>query len=262
VEAVQQVTGPVLVIATLVVFVIEGLIPLAHDETASRTTHALRNIGGGLAAFVVFAALGPALVLLAVGLEAHDVGLLHLSGLPSTAQVVAGVVLFDLVDYWRHRAAHAIPVLWRLHRVHHSDPAMDVTTWLRVHPAELPAIALFHAAGIALFGIGPLAVVIRALVNVCTQILQHANVRLPLALDRGLSWFTPTPRVHRVHHARDQEQTDSNFGLNWTVWDRLFGTFRQPGDAAAIRTGLDGSDGPEHQTVTGLYASPFRDFAP
>ena len=158
--------------------------------------------------------------------EARGWGLLNTFERPFAAAVVVSVVTLDLAIYLQHVMVHAVPVLWRLHRMHHADLDIDVTTGARFHPLEIILSMAIKMAVVA--GLGPPAVavlVFEVLLNV-TSMFNHANVRLPLALDRVLRWFVVTPDMHRVHHSVIADETNSNFGFNLPWWDRLLGTYR------------------------------------
>src|SRR5262249_17793318 len=156
----------------------------------------------------------------------------------------------------RHRISHRIPLLWRLHRVHHTDVQVDVTTSLRSHPLEQALRPLFDAAAVLLVGIGPLTLAVHALLQIATLLFQHANIALPARLDRFIALLTPTPAYHVVHHSRRPLQTDSNYGACFTIWDRLFGTL-QPG-TPDIRLGLDGFDAARDRSLAAMLANPWR----
>jgi sterol desaturase/sphingolipid hydroxylase (fatty acid hydroxylase superfamily) len=214
-----------------------------------------RNLAISALGFVV-GGLG-ALLLLACAamIETHPWGLFRLQ-LPGWLMVVSGIVLLDLADYWRHRVSHAVPLLWRLHRVHHSDPQMDVTTSLRSHPIEAALRPLFLGAAILVFGIPMLAVLVHPVVQLPVLIFQHANLRLPERVERMLAWLIATPAMHVVHHSRWMPETNSNYATFLTIWDRLFASFRPPVPPAGI--GLDGSDDDFSQSIVGLLAEPWR----
>lgn len=144
---------------------------------------------------------------------------------PVTA-VVASVVAMDFIIYLQHIMVHAVPVLWRLHRVHHADLDFDVTTGARFHPIEIILSMLIKFATIAVLGPPVVAVVIFEVVLNATAMFNHSNVRLPLGLDRILRWIVVTPDMHRVHHSVEDDEANSNFGFNLPWWDRLFGTYR------------------------------------
>ncbi len=153
-------------------------------------------------------------------------GLFHLLAVPSWFAVPASVVLLDAVIYLQHVAFHGVPLLWRLHRVHHADLDIDVTTGSRFHPIEIVLSMLVKAAAILVLGSPATAVVIFEVLLNASAMFNHGNIRLPLALDRVLRWLLVTPDMHRVHHSVDVAETNSNFGFNLPWWDRLFGTYR------------------------------------
>ncbi len=153
-------------------------------------------------------------------------GLLHRAGLPGWAALVVSVLVLDLAIYLQHVMFHAVPALWRLHRVHHADLEFDVTTGARFHPIEIVLSMLIKFAVIVVIGPPVAAVIVFEVLLSATALFNHANARLPLALDRVLRWLVVTPDMHRVHHSWVERETNSNFGFNLPWWDRLFGTYR------------------------------------
>ncbi|RFC37752.1 MAG: Sterol desaturase/sphingolipid hydroxylase, fatty acid hydroxylase superfamily [Candidatus Nitrotoga sp. SPKER] len=153
-------------------------------------------------------------------------GLLNYFILPSWVVVLVSIVLLDLVIYLQHVMFHAVPLLWRLHRVHHADLDIDVTTGIRFHPIEI--ILSMHIKAVVILVLGPpvLAVVIFEVLLNATSLFNHGNVRMPPTLDRVLRLLLVTPDMHRVHHSVEEDETNSNFAFNLSVWDRLFGTYR------------------------------------
>ena len=146
---------------------------------------------------------------------------------PSAWLAIPGaVLLLDLTIYGQHVMLHAVPLLWRLHRMHHADLEFDVTTGLRFHPGEIVVSMLIKLAAVLVLGPTPIAVLIFEVMLNATSMFNHGNVRLPTRLDRVLRLFVVTPDMHRVHHSIDRRETDSNFGFNVPWWDRLFGTYR------------------------------------
>ena len=163
-------------------------------------------------------------------------GLFNLVALPGWIEFAAAIVLLDLALYAQHWATHRVPILWRLHKVHHSDPDFDVTTAARFHPFEIALSMLWKMACVALLGAGALAVfAFEALFNAAT-IFTHANVSLPPALDRAARLLMVTPDMHRIHHSTVRRETDSNYGTMLSGWDRLFRTYT--GEAEAGQDGL------------------------
>ena len=176
------------------------------------------------------AVLRLAFPMLAVGLailaEQRGWGLFNLLAVPGWLAFVASVVILDLAIYGQHVVFHAVPVLWRLHRMHHADLDFDVTTALRFHPVEIVLSMAVKLAVVAALGPPALAVLVFEVLLNATALFSHSNVRLPAGLDRVLRWGIVTPDMHRVHHSIDRVETDSNYGFNLSVWDRLFRTYR------------------------------------
>lgn len=224
-----------------------------------RTRHALKNLSLGLLNAAVTG-------LVFVGIwwttaawaERHAFGVLHWAPLPAWARWIAAVLLFDAWMYWWHRMNHRVPFLWRFHRTHHSDPRMDVTTANRFHLGEIVLSSVLRVPVIAVLGLQLWELAIYELAMFTVVQLHHANVALPAGLDRGLRVLIVTPFMHKVHHSRWQPETDSNYSSLFSFWDRLFGSFRLNDNPRAIRFGLEEFDAPEHQSLTGLLATPLR----
>jgi sterol desaturase/sphingolipid hydroxylase (fatty acid hydroxylase superfamily) len=153
-------------------------------------------------------------------------GLFNYFEVPFWLAVVASVLILDFFIWLQHVMVHAIPLLWRLHRVHHADLDFDVTTGARFHTLEILLSMAIKFAVILLLGPPVVAVVIFEVLLNATSMFNHSNVRMPLGLDRVLRWFVVTPDMHRVHHSTEDDETNSNFGFNLPWWDRLFGTYR------------------------------------
>ncbi len=167
-----------------------------------------------------------AAVAAAIWAEARGWGLFNLLALPAWLEIVLAVVILDLAIYGQHVASHKIPILWRLHKVHHSDVDFDVTTAIRFHPIEIALSMLYKIVLVLILGPLPVAVVIfEVILNGCAM-FNHSNIALPKGLDRLLRLFLVTPDMHRVHHSAIHRETDSNYGFNLSWWDRLFGTYR------------------------------------
>jgi sterol desaturase/sphingolipid hydroxylase (fatty acid hydroxylase superfamily) len=168
-----------------------------------------------------------------MALMAHEQGwgLLNNVALPGWLAVALAVIALDLVIYLQHVLFHAVPLLWRLHMVHHADLDFDVTTGLRFHTIEIVLSMGVKMAAVAVLGASALAVVIFEVLLNATSMFNHANVRLPAGLDRLLRLFVVTPDMHRVHHSVIVRETNSNFGFNLPWWDYLFGTYRAQPEA-------------------------------
>ncbi|MER2583689.1 MAG: sterol desaturase family protein [Candidatus Competibacter sp.] len=200
---------------------------------------------------------------LAVGMaelaENRSWGLFHGLNAPFWLAFVATLLLLDLTIYAQHVAFHKIPLLWRLHRMHHTDLDFDVTTALRFHPLEIALSMLLKLAVVVLLGAPPVAVMLFEVILNATALFNHGNVRLSRKLDRALRWVLVTPDMHRVHHSIHREETDSNFGFNLPWWDRLFGTYRdQPRDGhVGMTIGLEYFRDWRATRLDGLLLQPF-----
>jgi sterol desaturase/sphingolipid hydroxylase (fatty acid hydroxylase superfamily) len=201
-----------------------------------------------------------AVVAVAVAGEAHGWGLLSAVSLPAWLGFAIGVVLLDLVIYFQHVAFHAVPTLWRLHRVHHADQDFDITTGTRFHPIEILVSTLIKCAAVAAIGASPVAVLVFEILLNATAMFNHANASLPRAVDRWVRWLVVTPDMHRVHHSVLYDETSSNFGFNLPWWDRLFGTYRGEPRLGhdAMTVGVDAFRSAEDLRLDRLLIQPFR----
>ncbi len=187
-------------------------------------------------------------------------GLLHFYSAPFPLAVIVAVIAMDLVIYLQHVMVHAVPMLWRLHRVHHADLDYDVTTGARFHPIEIILSMLIKFATIVLLGAPVMAVVIFEVVLNGMAMFNHGNVGLPKALDQVLRWFFVTPDMHRVHHSVEDDEANSNFGFNLSWWDRLMGTYRDQPRAGhqGMTIGIHKYRDPKQvDQLPGMLALPF-----
>ena len=157
----------------------------------------------------------------------HGIGLFHYLSLRLSLAALLGFLVLDLIIYAQHIVFHRVPWLWRLHRMHHADLDIDVTTGLRFHPFEILISLGIKIAAVLAFGIPPVAVFVFEVVLNASSMFNHSNVSMPPRLDRILRLVLVTPDMHRVHHSVVRAETDSNFGFNLPWWDRLFGTYRR-----------------------------------
>ena len=175
--------------------------------------------------------------------------------------VPLAVIAMDFVIWLQHVMVHAVPLLWRLHQVHHADPDYDLTTGARFHPFEIALSMLIKFATITVLGPPVVAVVIFEVMLNATAMFNHGNIRLPAGIDRVLRLFVVTPDMHRVHHSVEDDETNSNFGFNLTWWDRLFGTYRDQPRAGHIGMTIgirDHRDPREVARLDGMLLLPFR----
>jgi sterol desaturase/sphingolipid hydroxylase (fatty acid hydroxylase superfamily) len=227
----------------------------------SRPRRWLTNWGmSALDAVMVRLIFGAAAVGAAMDAEARGIGLFHATGWPVWLEGLIVFVLLDLAIWAQHVASHKIPLLWRLHRVHHADRDIDVTTGIRFHPGEIAfsmvlKIGLVYALGAPVWAVIAFEVVLNG-----AAMFNHGNLRLPPRLDRALRTVIVTPDMHRVHHSVIRAEHDSNYGFNFSVWDRLFGTYTaQPRDGHdGMTIGLaDHQDGAPSRLLWAL-GFPFR----
>ncbi len=217
------------------VFAIMALWEIVSPRRTLTTSKALRwvnNLGLVFLNSFVLRLLFPAAAAgVAVFAQHQGWGLLNYYQLPILFSAIFAVIVMDFVIYVQHVMVHAIPLLWRFHRVHHADLDYDVTTGARFHTLEIILSMLIKFATILLLGPSVVAVIIFEVVLNATAMFNHGNVKLPSALDGVLRWFLVTPDMHRVHHSVEDNETNSNFGFSLPWWDRLFGTYRaQPRD--------------------------------
>ena len=186
----------------------------------------LTNIAIIIVDSVALRLMGPVVAIAAASYAAENgIGLFNWTSLPGWLEFLLALVIFDLAIYAQHVISHKIPLLWALHKVHHADRDIDVTTAVRFHPVEIILSMLYKSALVLLLGPSVLAVFVFALLLNLFAMFNHANLRLPLSVDGVLRLFVVTPDMHRVHHSTVKTETDSNFGFSIALWDRLFGTY-------------------------------------
>ena len=188
-------------------------------------------------------------------------GLLNLAGLPSWAAVVIGVIALDFVIYIQHYVFHYVPAFWRLHRMHHADLDIDVTTGVRFHPLEILLSLAIKMAAVVVLGVPALAVLVFEVLLNATSMFNHSNVALPPRIERIARWIVVTSQMHQVHHSIVRAETNSNFGFNLPWWDRLFGTYRAKPVAGeqGVVIGLPIFRDVAELRIMRLLTQPFRD---
>jgi len=225
----------------------------------------LTNISiGGIDSFLIRLLGFVSIPIVAVGaaLFAEDVGfgLFHLIQLPGWLEVIVAFVILDFAIYLQHVASHKIPILWNVHQVHHSDTHIDVTTAVRFHPIEIGLSMLYKVIWVFVFGIDVFAVLLFEISLNGFAMFNHANVALPKGLDRILRLIIVTPDMHRVHHSIKTNETDSNYGFNLAIWDRMFKTYiPQPKDGhTKMLIGLSSYRGANPSKFLWSISLPFR----
>jgi sterol desaturase/sphingolipid hydroxylase (fatty acid hydroxylase superfamily) len=198
-----------------------------RELTVSKAMRWFSNIGIVVLNTIVLRLLFPAAAVgVAFFAQEQGWGLLNYYQVPLLPAIVLSVVAMDFVIYLQHVMVHAVPALWRLHRVHHADLDYDLTTGARFHPIEIVLSMLIKFATIAVLGPPVVAVVIFEVILNAMAMFNHGNIRLPKTIDNVLRWLVVTPDMHRVHHSVEDDEANSNFGFNLSWWDRLFGTYR------------------------------------
>lgn len=199
-------------------------------------------------------------VVLAMQVDARGGGLFGALDWPLWLEIVLAVLIFDAAIYWQHRLLHTIAWLWPLHRVHHSDTAFDVTTGVRFHPLEIALSMAIKLGLVLLLGPHPAAVVIFEILLSASSLFTHADFAFPPRLDRALRWVAVTPSMHRIHHSLRREETDSNYGFNLSLWDRVFGSYRaRPAQSEfSMPIGLPPWRDPAALGLWALLLQPFR----
>ncbi|MFN2350149.1 MAG: sterol desaturase family protein [Thioalkalivibrio sp.] len=219
------------------------------------------NLGIVVINTVVLRLLFPAAAVgMALFAQSAGWGIFNTFQIPFWFAVIVSVLVLDFMIWLQHVMVHAVPALWRLHRVHHADLDFDVTTGLRFHPLEIILSMVIKFGVIALLGAPVLAVILFEILLNATSMFNHSNLRLPLGLDRVLRWFVVTPDMHRVHHSVDDDETNSNFGFNLPWWDRLFGTYKaQPREGhEAMTIGISTFRDPRQcDGLKGMLLMPF-----
>ncbi len=222
-----------------------------------RLRHGFRNILLGMLNAGVTALAFVALWWWAATLSAtYGIGLLHWLTLPTWAEWLIAILLFDAWTYYWHRINHRYPFLWRFHRVHHSDPHMDVTTASRFHIGEIAMSSILRIPLIILLGASTEQLALYELLMFAVVQFHHANISVSAKWDRMLRLFIVTPYMHKVHHSRWQPETDSNYSSLLSIWDRLFHSFRINEKPETIRLGLDEFNRPADQTIPGMLNTP------
>ena len=243
--------------ALAVASLIEVIVPLRQQS---------RDSNGRLATnlWLLAITLGVAMLLnftLAVGaayVAASGSGLLQLLGLSAISSFVITLLVLDGATYLVHRLLHQIPLLWRVHLVHHIDASVDATTAFRQHPIEGVLRFTFIAVTAWTLGAPPAAVALYRLLGALNSVLEHSNIRVPRVLDRVLVWLWVTPDMHKVHHSRERAETDSNYANLFSFFDRVFRTFTSSTRGPFVRYGIRGYDAREHQSIGAVLSLPFQ----
>ncbi|HYC57603.1 MAG TPA: sterol desaturase family protein [Candidatus Binatia bacterium] len=245
-----------IVLAMAVIAGLEAILPL-RERTQWNRAHLRPNLTLMAITFATNVFFNTALVTMLAWMEAEGVGLANWLRLGVVPTLIVTVVGLEFAWYLTHVSMHRFETLWRFHRVHHSDLALDVTTTIRQHPGEGVIRYAFLAAFALVLGATPAAFVVYRVWSALNGLLEHANIRLPLWLDQAMALVSVSPNYHKVHHSRHVAETDSNYGNILSVFDRLFATYTPAARGLHIEYGLAGHDGAAIQTTRGLLSLPF-----
>jgi sterol desaturase/sphingolipid hydroxylase (fatty acid hydroxylase superfamily) len=241
----------------LVLILLETLLPLFRDRR-QRLRHGARNVGIMIFNTILLSLLFSTVYgLVYVYSAEREFGLFYHLPAPLFVRVALLILIFDAWMYVWHRMNHEIPFLWRFHRMHHTDPEMDVTTALRFHPLELIFSSILRVGWIIALGMRPFDILLYETIMLPIIYFHHSNFYLPAKIDRLLRAVIVTPLMHWVHHSDIIKETNSNYGTIFSWWDRLGRTFRLRSDPRTIRYGLENVQSPHWQTIWGMLKTPF-----
>jgi sterol desaturase/sphingolipid hydroxylase (fatty acid hydroxylase superfamily) len=232
----QAARAAAFVVAILVAALLQRLAPHARLRGSWRVNGALWLVD----AVVIGAVCGACAFTASRWAARTGFGLLNQAALPAWTAIPATLLLLDLVSYGWHRANHRVPFLWRLHRVHHSDPTFTISTAVRFHPGELLLSLPVRVAAVLLVGAPVEAVLVFEAVFAFANLIEHGDIDAPRGFERLLGRLLVTPALHRRHHTREGAARNSNYGTIFSAWDRLFGTYTHSDSATRIETGLPG----------------------
>ncbi len=261
----EKVTVPVLIVergviafgGLILLLLLESVQPFRRGVESRWRRYAINLFIAGSNALLLSVVLGGVIIAGYHSLELRRVGIFHRLGISSWWNMLLTVVLLDGMIYLWHRAYHRVPFMWRMHRAHHSDLDLDVTTSGRFHLTEMVLSAAFRFGVIALLGANVASVIVFEVVFGMSNQLEHANLRLPPPIEMWLRWIIVTPDMHRVHHSQAVAETNSNYSTIFSFWDRFFGTYRLRTDQEAIVIGLPEYRRPEDVALGRVLAIPF-----
>jgi len=249
-------------IAVLAIMMIwEGVMP-NRLSPVSKKKRWLSNFSMVVLGAVVARLMIPTgLAAIAIYAQNNQIGLWSHWSVSLWVSVPISVLFFDCLIYWQHRLFHRVPMFWRIHRVHHVDPHLDASTGLRFHPIEIALSLVVKIAAVLFLGAPVLAILIFEVLLNATSIFNHSNIKLPIKLDKLLRTVIVTQAMHRIHHSQVVTETDSNFGFNLSIWDRLFGSYLEQAKSGddSIKLGLQEYSSPQTNTsLKALLLMPFK----
>ncbi len=227
-----------------------------REHVGSKINHLFHNFLFQLLAIAIGSVLGLIVVTTFDWISTYQLGLFNLISMPFWFKVLAGFIILDFSDYWLHRLDHVSPLLWRQHRVHHSDTSMDASTSFRTFPTDIIFFTIGELAFSVIFGIDIMSMNIFLFLLFPVLFMQHTSLTYPVWIDKTFGWLFMMPNYHKVHHEQDQLFTDSNYGTIFIFWDKLFGTFKTK-PVEEINYGLKEFEGAEKQSFWYQVRSPF-----
>ncbi len=253
---------PIEVGILLILLVWESICPFFEffkKQYKKRFVHLLRNFVLGIINSVMISFLFVVLWVKSVQwTEINQFGILYLINLPSWMHLVGAIVLMDLWMYWWHRLNHIIPFFWKFHKVHHSDPFMDVTTANRFHVGEIFFSSLLRTPILILIGVTLGELVFYEAILFANVQIHHANISFLDKIEKILRIFITTPQMHKVHHSQIVQETNSNYTSLLSIWDRIFRSFKICKNPTEIQFGLEESNKVSDDSVKGLMQMPFK----
>ncbi len=233
-----------------------------RERSISRASRWFQNLSlTVINSFVAKFTLGSVPITISYMCLEKEIGLLNIYEMPNWVTILFTYILLDLIIYLQHLMFHATPLLWRLHKVHHSDLDLDVTSGFRFHPIEIIISLVIKAAGILTIGAHPIGVLLFEVLLNAGSLFNHSNIKVPDSIDKYLRLVIVTPKVHLVHHSTIQHETNSNFGFTISIWDRVFGTYRSKSTFENFKIGLDDYQSVEKLGIVRLAALPFENIA-
>ena len=246
----------VLIVACTLLWSVESFKPL-NDYAKDRFRRAVPNMGLTALLIATNLSLSFATAQLVAFIQVHEFGLFFFLSLSPWVCLILGVVALDLFAYVGHFLLHKSWLGWQFHRVHHSDREVNVTTAFRQHPGESLWRMFCQVLAVVVFGLPLEVVAVYLTISALNAQLEHANIKVNGSLDGWLRLLVVTPNMHKVHHSREQIETDTNYSNIFSIWDRIFGTYTPTVDFKRLRYGLDGFDNREKQTLAALLKLPF-----
>jgi sterol desaturase/sphingolipid hydroxylase (fatty acid hydroxylase superfamily) len=245
----------ILFVAFFILYGLEFIIPLVPK----RSKHFLSNVSAAAVLTVINLSFTSLTFFVHHITIKYNLGLFHWLVVSTPLMVICSIIFLDLwAGYFVHYLFHRYGWLWKLHSVHHCDDLVDVTTAFRQHPVESIIRVSFHLSGLIILGV-PLWILLAYLtLSTIYAQFEHANIQLPVKIDKVLQYVIVTPNMHKVHHSKYQEETDSNYSNIFSIWDRLFGTFNKRTNYSNIEYGLDYLDDNKHYSYLDLIKLPFK----